>query len=163
MPLSFEQVLHLFPSGFGIVLCVLSRFDNIWIDAKISTELNTSTPQPPASLVGLVQEIANGAAAFAAYIPNMLLFIIGSMLAIFDCPKFFENWLLLCLIIMFSILIYFVILTLVRYPLSILERPSPIMGTTTPSVWARLSAISLGEKLFWIQITFNVFVLIFDS
>lgn len=160
MWLSFEQVLHLFPSGFGIVLCILSRFDNIWIDAKISSELNTSRPPASPAQVGLTQEIANGAAAFAAYIPNTLLFIIGSLLAIFDWPKCLENWLLLVIGPMFCIPIVFVVVTLVQYPLSVLERPSPIMGTNLPSVWTKLKAIPLGYKLFWIQVTFNLLVLI---
>jgi hypothetical protein len=156
---SFEQTLHLFPPIFGIVLCLLSKFDNIWIDAKISTELNAAQPPPPTSAVTLTQEIANGAAGFAAYIANVLLFIVSILLAIFDWPRCFMLWLVFGFGVLVAILFYFVIVTLYRYPLSVLER-LPVQTTGNgASLLSKWKAIRLGNRLVVIQIIFNLIAL----
>jgi hypothetical protein len=106
---SVETFLHVFPPLFGILLCLLSALDRLWITAKVTRELSPGLL--PNENVLQVAAIANGAAALNIHLVNVILFFAGSLLAVFDWPSCQSYWPIVLCIVMFSLVLYDLIVT----------------------------------------------------
>jgi hypothetical protein len=155
---SAAQFIHLFPSFFAILLCVVSRFDHLWIDAKVRSDLTTgAAPNPP--LIAAATQLANGAAALNIYLVNVLLFFAGAILAVFDWPRCQVTWPLTVCIILFAVILYDLFILGVRVRFDSFDR-DPLQQTTVgfpPLRWLR--NLPPSKRLRWEQIAFNVIII----
>ena len=149
--LSFEEFLHLFPPLFGIILCVLSWADEVYINAKLRAELESEGV--PDGQILATQDIANGAVALSSYILNVLLFNAGSLLAIFDWPPCLIAGPLIACIIFLAVAFHDVLVKAVSTPLSRFQSPA-----ATPRLI--FGNISLSKVLLIDQVALNVVIIV---
>lgn len=161
--LTFEQFLHIFPSAFAILLCVLSRYDSQWIDHKVESEMAVSSPPAAHNLIIYVQQVANGAASLNVHIINVLLFVAGSLCAVFDWPRCLSAYPIITCIVLFALVFYDVIIKAVTIPLSIFDRlppPAVVPAGRLGRIVHRFRQWPPSARLRWEQIALNVAVLV---
>jgi hypothetical protein len=154
---SSQQFLHLFPSLFALLLCLMSRLDRHWIDWKLDRELPAGMDR---NLRIVAKLVANGAAALNVYVINLILFFAGVILAVFDWPRCFFVWPLLCSIVIFSLVIYELLITVLPTPFESMDADLVEEYRSRVALWRWFRNRPVGEQLLLEQVAFNVMVII---
>jgi hypothetical protein len=115
--LSLDEFLRLFPPLFGILLCLLSSLDHLWIGKKIERELESADMEFKSRTV----RIANGAASLNVHIVNVILFVAGALLAVFDWPGCELFVPIVICIVMFAVVVYDLVIILASTPFEIFD------------------------------------------
>ena len=152
--LTFEHWLHVFPSLFAIMLCLLSRFDHLWIGAKVRAGM-TAEGAPDAMVIN-VQQIAGGAASLNIHLVNVFLFIAGALCAVFDWPRCTSAIPIFICIPGIVLVVADVFISGIVIPLANFEREAPPVQRRAWLGWFRPPH---SERLFWEQILLNIIVL----
>jgi hypothetical protein len=155
---SAEEFIHLFPSFFAIILCIISKFDHYWIDAKLQNEIGRGATPDPARITS-AKQIANGAAALNIHLVNVLLFFAGAILAVFDWPPCRLVWPLAVCVVLFALIFYDVLVTALRTPFHSFDREPLPPNTSRCWLWRRFRNWPPSVHLRWEQIAFNVIVI----
>jgi hypothetical protein len=152
--LTFEHWLHVFPSLFAILLCLLSRFDHLWIAAKVRAAM-TAEAAADAMIIN-VQQIASGAASLNIHLINVFLFIAGALCAVFDWPRCVSAIPIFICILGIVLVVADVFISGIVIPLANFEREAPPGQRRGYRGWFRPPH---SERLFWEQVLLNVIVL----
>ncbi len=156
---SAEEFIHLFPALFAILLCVISKFDHYWIDAKIQNEIGRGKT-PDLAKIAATKQIANGAAALNIHLVNVLLFFAGAILAVFDWPRCMSVWPLATCIVLFGLILYDVLVTAVRIPFASFDRDPVPLNASRFRPWRGFKNWPPSARLRWKQISFNLVVIL---
>jgi hypothetical protein len=153
-----EEFIHVFPSLFAIILCILSKYDHYWIDAKVQNAIGGGAT-PHAGLIASAKQIANGAAALNIHFINVLLFFLGAVLAIFDWPSCLIVWPLIISLILFAFIFYDVLVTALSTPLDSFDRQPIAPNASWFGPWRCLRNLPPSARLRWEQIGFNAIII----
>jgi hypothetical protein len=156
---STEEFIHLFPSFFAIILCIISKFDHYWIDAKVQNETGRGAT-PTAALIASAKQIANGTAALNIHFINVLLFFAGAILAVFDWPPCQMVWPLAMCVVLFAFIFYDVLVTALCTPLELFDRKPIEQNTSRCGLWRWLRNLPPSARLRWEQIAFNLIIIV---
>jgi hypothetical protein len=156
---SADGFIHLFPSFFAIVLCIISKFDHYWIDAKIQNEIGRGATPDPARITS-AKQIANGAAALNIHLVNVLLFVAGAILASLEWPSCRLVWPLAMCVMLFALIFYDVLVIALRTPFDSFDREPIAPNTSRCGLWRRFRNWPPSVRLRWEQISFNLIVIV---
>lgn len=154
---SIEELIHLFPSLFAILLCGISKFDHYWIDAKVEGQLSRGAKPQPGKIVE-AQQFANGAATLNIHLVNVLLFVAGAILAVFDWPSCQVAWPLITCVLLFALVLYDLFVTAICTQLSMFDREPITKSISRIGPWRWFRNLAPSARLRWEQIAFNVVI-----
>lgn len=151
-----EGFIHFFPPLFAILLCFLSRLDHFWIDWKLDQELPRDIDP---SLRAATKGVANGSAAINIHLVSVLLFFAGAILAVLDWPSCLSFWPLAVCIVLFSLILYELVITVLPTQLEAIDR-EPVKENRSPlACWRSFRKKPVGDQLRWQQIAFNLIII----
>jgi len=156
--LSIEEFLHLFPAFFAIFLCIISKYDHYWIDAKLQNEIAKGAT-PDLAKIASAKQIANGAAALNIHLVNVLLFFAGAILAVLEWPPCQLVWPLTMCVVLFALIFYDVLVTALRFPFELFDQEPNPPNTSRCGLWRKFRNWPPSVRLRWEQIAFNLIVI----